>query len=602
MTVPLRVLLVEDSPDDAELIVARLVEEGFQPDWQQVQTEPEYLAALESNPDLILADWRLPHFSGRRALLLVRERGLDIPFVIVSGSIGEEAAIDAVHQGANDYVLKDRPARLGQAIRHALEEKRLLDEQIHAEMELRNSQQKYERIASTVPGILYDYVIYPDGKDEFLYISPQCREILEIDNNALLNDVSLFWNMFLPDDEKRIREVNISANKKKVFELEAQITTPSGEVKWISITSKPNPAPPGKPVVWTGFILDITIRKQAEYALAEERSLMLALSENIPDAIYFKDRDGRFLLVNEAQVRRFGLSDTSQAVGKTDFDFFTEEHARMAYEHEQSIIHSEQPLVSKDEKETWPDGRVGWVSTTKMPLRNEKGEIIGTFGISRDITERRKAEEKIQAALDEKVVLLREVHHRVKNNLQAIIYLIDLQAGQIESEGTHQFLRELQEQARTMSLVYEQLSQSENLAQVAVQPYIHEIVEGVREAFNVNPNIQLKLQIAPIFMDVSHAMPCGLIVNELITNAIKYAFPPSYSKKPVLRISLQEEGDQYTLTVSDNGVGLPPGYNYQDARSLGLRLVNLWATHQLGGSMKVSTEKGTSYQIVFHRK
>ena len=137
MTTPLRVLIVEDNPDDAELMVLRLVKEDFQPQWQRVQTEAEYLAALEPPPDLILADWRLPHFSGLRALQLLRQRGLDIPFVIVSGSIGEETAVDALRQGAHDYVLKDRPIRLGPAVRHALEEKRMRQERQRTEEALR---------------------------------------------------------------------------------------------------------------------------------------------------------------------------------------------------------------------------------------------------------------------------------------------------------------------------------------------------------------------------------------------------------------------------------------------------------------------------------
>jgi PAS domain S-box-containing protein len=265
MTTPLRVLIVEDSPDDAELMALHLAEEGFQPEWQQVQTEPDYRAALETPPDLILADWSLPQFSGLRALRLMRERGLEVPFVIVSGSIGEEAAIEAMRQGACDYVLKDRPARLGQAVKRALEEKQLRDE-----------------------------------------------------------------------------------------------------------------------------------RQEAERALVYEHDLLHTLMDNLPDAIYFKDTDSRLTRINKAQAERFGLSDPVQAIGKTDFDFFTKEHARPAYEDEQAIIRSGQPLVGKEEKETWPDGRTGWVSTTKMPLRDQEGRIVGTFGVSRDITERKRAERVLQ--------------------------------------------------------------------------------------------------------------------------------------------------------------------------------------------------------------
>ena len=137
MNEPLRLLIVEDYPDDAELMVMRLEEEGFKPDWQRVQTEEEFLKALEDKPDFILADWALPQFSGLRALELIKERDLDVPLILVSGSIGEEAAINALHLGASDYILKDRSKRLGQAVRRTLESKRYQQEKDYAEAELR---------------------------------------------------------------------------------------------------------------------------------------------------------------------------------------------------------------------------------------------------------------------------------------------------------------------------------------------------------------------------------------------------------------------------------------------------------------------------------
>ena len=150
MSLPLRVLIVEDNPDDAELMLLQLREEGFDPAWRVVATEAEYLAALDEKPDLILADWSLPRFSGRRALHLRNERGLDIPFLIVSGGIGEEAAVDALRQGAFDYVLKDRPVRLGQAARHALEERQLRREREEAERIIRLQAVALEAAANAI--------------------------------------------------------------------------------------------------------------------------------------------------------------------------------------------------------------------------------------------------------------------------------------------------------------------------------------------------------------------------------------------------------------------------------------------------------------------
>ncbi|WP_242482186.1 putative bifunctional diguanylate cyclase/phosphodiesterase [Thiocystis violacea] len=146
----MKLLIVEDLPHDAELMALRLADEGFVLDWQRVQTEADYIAALEKGPDVILCDWHLPSFSGQRALELLRERHLDIPFIIVSGGIGEEAAIAAMHQGASDYVLKDRPARLGEAVRQALEQQRLQRERDRAQAQLRLAERAFQHTAEGI--------------------------------------------------------------------------------------------------------------------------------------------------------------------------------------------------------------------------------------------------------------------------------------------------------------------------------------------------------------------------------------------------------------------------------------------------------------------
>ncbi len=152
---PLRVIIVEDKLDDAELMVMRLEEEGFNLKWQRVQTEKDYLKALDELPDLILADWSLPQFSGMRALELMNKRGLNIPFILISGSIGEEAAINALHQGAIDYVLKDRSKRLGQAVRRALDSRRYQAEKEQAEAELKERLVELEVLYSISSSMRY---------------------------------------------------------------------------------------------------------------------------------------------------------------------------------------------------------------------------------------------------------------------------------------------------------------------------------------------------------------------------------------------------------------------------------------------------------------
>jgi PAS domain S-box-containing protein len=170
---------------------------------------------------------------------------------------------------------------------------------------------------------------------------------------------------------------------------------------------------------------DISERKRAEESLKEERHLLRTLMDSLPDVIYFKDRESHFTRINKAHTKEFGLSDPAQAVGKTDFDFFTAEHAQEAYNDEQEIIRTGQPLVGKEEKETWPNGDVTWASTTKMPLRDVSGNIIGTFGVSRNITERKRAED-----------LLRESEERFRTTFENAgigMALVDMQGHPFKS-------------------------------------------------------------------------------------------------------------------------------------------------------------------------
>jgi len=136
-------------------------------------------------------------------------------------------------------------------------------------------------------------------------------------------------------------------------------------------------------------------------AFGKDGFLLQNLLQNIPDYIYFKDRQSRFVLINPALARIFGLESPEDAIGKTDFDIFAQEHAAQAFADEREILRTGMPLVGKDEKETWPNGTVSWVTTTKLPLRNKEGEIVGTFGISRDITERKRAEEALKQAVED---------------------------------------------------------------------------------------------------------------------------------------------------------------------------------------------------------
>jgi PAS domain S-box-containing protein len=201
-----------------------------------------------------------------------------------------------------------------------------------------------------------------------------------------------------PDDRGPFEEAlrGYLAGQTTEFELETRFRHRDGSYRTMLSRALAVRDTAGKPIRVVGISIDITERQRAEEALAQERYLLLTLMDNLPDNIYFKDASGRFVRVNKALTNYLGLGDPARAIGKTDFDFFTDEHARSAQEDEQQIMRTGQPVVGKEEKETWLDGRVRWVSSTKMPFRDKDGTITGTFGVSRDITGHKLADEALR--------------------------------------------------------------------------------------------------------------------------------------------------------------------------------------------------------------
>jgi two-component sensor histidine kinase len=217
--------------------------------------------------------------------------------------------------------------------------------------------------------------------------------------------------------------------------------------------------------------------------------------------------------------------------------------------------------------------------------------------LQQEITERVQAEEQIQAALREKEVLLKEIHHRVKNNLQVMCSLLYLQSKNIEDEKTLELLQDGENRVRSMALVHERLYHSEDLARVDFTEYVRSLTGYLFRSYGVHRGvIQLRLDANDIYLGVDTAVPCGLMVNELVSNCLKHAFPGGRGGE--IRIKLRSDDDTFTLTVSDNGVGFPEGLDFQNTESLGLRLINTLAG-QLEGTIELDRSNGTAFEITF---
>jgi len=216
-----------------------------------------------------------------------------------------------------------------------------------------------------------------------------------------------------------------------------------------------------------------------------------------------------------------------------------------------------------------------------------------------DITEHRRSEEQIKASLKEKEVLLKEIHHRVKNNLQVICSLLYLQSMKVGDKKALQMFSESQDRVRSMALIHEKLYQSKDMANIDFAEYVQSLTSYLFYSYGVKEGtISKKLNVDHVLLDIDKAIPCGLIINELVSNSLKYAFPNG--NKGEINIQLYSDNDNHVvMNIDDNGVGLPKGLDFQKTtKTLGLQLVKL-LTRQLKGSIKLNQEAGTRYEIVF---
>ena len=295
--------------------------------------------------------------------------------------------------------------------------------------------------------------------------------------------------------------------------------------------------------------------------------------------------------------------DEHELVGKDPFDLrLPEYHATFRARNERCLDGEATPHI--EGKILRLDGSIVDVEEAAARFETEEGEAIQV--ILRDITARKEAETALQDSLAEKEVLLREVHHRVKNNLASIVGLLELQKEGITDEAALDSLNELSDRILSMSLIHERLYRSKNMARIEFQPYLSELASQLLASYGADSCISCRVEAMGVEAGLDTAIPIGLIVNELVTNAIKYAFPKGIprqgSEECEIVISALMEDDACTLAVSDNGVGMPPDLDWRSCPSLGLRLVSMLGEHQLGGRLRLDRAEGTCFVLTFSER
>jgi len=350
---------------------------------------------------------------------------------------------------------------------------------------------------------------------------------------------------------------------------------------------------------WPGFMAE---QEQVKEALSLSEQKYRAIIDNAPFGIFRSTVEGKFISVNPTLAVLLGYDspeDLLQACNNSTI------HDRLYIDPEVRNAMVESALREggwqvRQNSYRRKDGSIitGNIYMRAAPDSGNKG--IELEGFVEDITERKGAEEKIRAALAEKELLLKEVHHRVKNNLQIISTLLDLQADNIRDENLLNALKVSQDRIKAMSLIHERLYQSSDLVRIDFWEYIESLVGHLLSSYVDDPRrIVMKVDVGDFQMGIDRAIPCGLIINELVSNAMKHAFPNGRNGEIAIRLHADERG-WITLTVADDGVGVPHGLDFNKTETLGLQLVSMLAK-QLRGQIEMSCGHGTLWVISFSK-
>jgi PAS domain S-box-containing protein len=329
----------------------------------------------------------------------------------------------------------------------------------------------------------------------------------------------------------------------------------------------------------------------------QEKDMLAQAIKSTSECVSITDMDNIIIFVNNAFLKTYGYSKR-EVLGK---------HI--------SILRAEQDnfeTLQKDIIETtikkgmWQgellnrrkDGSTFPISLSTSLVRDKTGKPSTLIGVAKDITERKRIESQIKESLNEKEVLLKEIHHRVKNNMQIISSLLSLQSRYVIDDQVGKVLMESQGRVRSMALIHEKLYQSGDLARIDFSEYIQNLVDYLFRMYGVNStNIAFKKNVDGVLLGINAAIPCGLIINELVSNSLKHAFPQN--RKGEIRIDFHRKDGAFELVVSDDGIGFPKGLDFQNTESLGLQLVNT-LTQQLEGTIELNKKgHGTAFRITF---
>lgn len=491
-----------------------------------------------------------------------------------------------------------------------------ISERLKFEENIRASEERFRTLASHAPiGIFLT-----DNEGKAIYIN---NKLMEISKFPIIEGFMENWvNKIHPEDRERIKKMITQVeHSAEEDQYEYRITPSDKDERWVKVQVNLLKSPEGDLVGRVGTVEDITSRKRAdkeklraevaeetsrrlqkeinerktaEYALIAAKEYTQYIINSSIDMIIATDTSGVITEFNQAAASGFGFFSTS-IVGKLVDGLFTDPN------HQKKVVKT---VFSQGQwsgeilcKRADDSEFTGYLSASL--IKSASGETIGLMGILRDITELKIAEEELKESVHQKEILLKEVHHRVKNNLQVISSILNLQTSYIDDPDTLTIIQECQDRIKSMAFIHESLYQSADLAKVNFSEYLHNLCTNLKYSYMApDRNINLDFAIEEISLSLDSSIPCGLIVNELVSNCFKYAF--GEKKTGNIKIIFERNGDNKKLVVHDSGKGLPTDLDFRNTDSLGLQLV-VTLVDQIDGDINYEFSDGSKFIINFKR-
>ncbi|MBV8867350.1 MAG: PAS domain S-box protein, partial [Acidobacteriaceae bacterium] len=432
-------------------------------------------------------------------------------------------------------------------------------------------------------------------------IDDSLRKLFGLDPDQKFETIDDFYAIVHPEERAQVIESFERTLRDGVhLDTEFRVIWPNGSEHWLLDQGEVARDREGNPAYLSGACVDITQRKQVENSLREYEERFREFASNVRDyALLQLDAGGRIVSWNTGAERVLGYSEP-EILGQSVAVLFTPEDVTAAEpekEMEQAVTRGR----SMDER--WhvrKDGTRFWASGVLTSMSDEKGRLRGFAKVMRDETERRRSDEQLRASLHEKEILLQEIHHRVKNNLQVISSLLGLQSEHIADERTRGFFEEARNRVQAIGGIHDLLYRSPDLVHIDFGVYLNRLARDLFSFYRTNEDgLHLAIHVNHASLNIRQAIPCGLIVNELVTNCLKHAFPER--RNGTITLSLGCSQGLCLLVVQDNGIGLPEGFDWGQADSLGLQLVQV-LTKQLDGVLRVDRTSGTRFEVSFpHR-